>query len=53
MMVWNFALKLDAKRELESEWQDNPSVSSLEKWESLVRKLAVKEKEKKVFIDNS
>lgn len=43
-------VNLDVKRELEAEWQDVPSLSSTEKWESLVKKLAVKETEKKVLI---
>jgi hypothetical protein len=43
-------VNLDVKRELDAEWQDVPSLSSTEKWESLVKKLAVKETEKKVLI---
>jgi hypothetical protein len=43
------SLNLDVKRELEAEWEEEPSLSSTEKWESLVNKLALKESEKKVF----
>jgi hypothetical protein len=46
----SLSVNLDVKRELEAEWQDVPSLSSTEKWESLVKKLAVKETEKKVLI---
>lgn len=44
------SLKIDVKRELEAEWQETPSVLSTDKWECLVRKLVLKEKEKKVFV---
>lgn len=40
---------LDVKRELDAEWKEDSSMSCTEKWESLVKKLAIKEKEKKVF----
>ena len=46
----SLSVNLDVKRELDAEWQEETSLSSAEKWESLIKKLAVKESEKKVLI---
>lgn len=51
--TWTKVLQLipddEIRRELDSEWDDDPSLSSTDKWEKLISKLAWKEKEKKVI----